>query len=169
MFFLFDNLSCFRINSHISKIISIQSLVGKMKLEMSIFGSIFKNQAYLVNNPTYIIQYMQSFDCLVFWKQKLTRCKIKIAFFMVLCVNLNLWSWLYLLMVRDKVSLYEIKKKQDAQVKTRCFIKKHCFFWAPILSAYIIISSLIYEATTLMKNLFKFFRAPLISSNCLLD
>ena len=51
-----------------------------MKLEMSIFGSIFKNQAYLVNNPTYIIQYMQSFDCLVFWKQKLTRCKIKIAF-----------------------------------------------------------------------------------------
>jgi hypothetical protein len=61
-------------------------------------------------------------------------------------------------------------KKQDAQVKTRGFTKKDCFlFLAPILSACIITSSLIYEVTTLIKKLFKFLRAPFINSNCLLD
>jgi hypothetical protein len=71
------------------------------------FLSIFEIQAFLVKGPTYVIQYMQSFDYLVFWKQKLARQKIKMAFSMVLCVNFNLWSWVYLLMVYDEVTFYE--------------------------------------------------------------
>jgi len=45
MLFLFDNLSCSGINFHISKIMSIQSLIVEMKLEMSFF-----------KNPTHVIQ-----------------------------------------------------------------------------------------------------------------
>jgi hypothetical protein len=56
-------------------------------------------------------------------------------------------------------------KKQDAQIKTQGFIKKGCFpFLAPILSACIITSSLIHEATTLMERLFKFLRPSFIDS-----
>jgi hypothetical protein len=56
-------------------------------------------------------------------------------------------------------------KKQDAQIKTQGFIKKGCFpFLAPILSACIITSSLIHEATTLMERLFKFLRPSFIGS-----
>jgi len=48
-------------------------------------------------------------------------------------------------------------KKQDAQVRTRAFIKVVFFFFflAFILLACIITSSLIHEATTLMEKLFK--------------
>jgi hypothetical protein len=62
-------------------------------------------------------------------------------------------------MVCDEVTFCEFQGKQKAQVKTWGFIKKDCFlFLAPILSACIITSSLIHEATTLMekKKLFKF-------------
>jgi len=45
-------------------------------------------------------------------------------------------------------------KKQDAQVRTRAFIKKGVFL-ALILSACIITSNLNHEATTLMEKLFK--------------
>ena len=45
-------------------------------------------------------------------------------------------------------------KKQDAQVRTRAFIKKS-FFLALILPACLITSSLIHEVTTLMEKLFK--------------
>ena len=45
-------------------------------------------------------------------------------------------------------------KKQDAQVRTRAFIKKG-FFLALILLACLITSSLIHEVTTLMEKLFK--------------
>jgi hypothetical protein len=55
----------------------------------------------------------------------------------------------------------EFQEKQDTQVKTRGFIKKGCFFLAPILSVCIITSSLIHEATTLMKKLFKFWEPHL--------
>jgi hypothetical protein len=54
-------------------------------------------------------------------------------------------------------------KKQDVQVKTWGFIKKDgSFFLAPILSACIIISSLIHEVTTLIEQLFKFWDRHLL-------
>jgi hypothetical protein len=43
---------------------------------------------------------------LVFWKQKLTHCKIKIVFFMVHCVNFNVWFRVCHLMVCDNVTFY---------------------------------------------------------------
>jgi len=65
-------------------------------------------------------------------------------------------------MVCDEVTFCKFQGKQKAQVKTWAFIKKdYSFFLAPILSACIITSSLIHEATTLMKKLFKFWERHL--------
>jgi hypothetical protein len=52
-------------------------------------------------------------------------------------------------------------KKQDAQVRTRAFIKKG-FFLALILPACLITSSLIHEVTTLMEKLFKLWERHLL-------
>ena len=113
----------------------------------------FEIQTSLVKDPTHYS--MQSFDCLVFWKQKWPVVRFKNDFFMVPCVSFNLWSWVYPLMVYDEVTFCEFQK-------TRCsgFIKKGCFL-AFILSACIITSSLIHEVTTLMEKLFKFWERHL--------
>ena len=127
--------------------------------EMSIFEKTFWKSSFLIKDPTHVIRNIQSFDCHVFWKQNLTRCKTKMAFFsfMVLCIHFKLWFWVYLLTVCDEVTFCEFQGKQKAQVKTWGFIKKDCFlFLALILSACIIIRSLIHEVTTLMEKLFKF-------------
>jgi hypothetical protein len=95
--------------------------------EMSVLKSILENQASLVKDPTHAIQNMQSFDCLVFWKQKLTGCKIKMAFpwFFVSILNSDFGYifWWYVM----RWPFFEFQK-QDAQVKTRGFIKKSHFF-----------------------------------------
>jgi len=60
-----------------------------------------------------------------------------------------------LLIVCDEVTFYEFQEKQGTRVKTWGFITKDCFFFlATILSACIIISSLIHEVTKCMKQLF---------------
>ena len=88
---VFDNLPCSGINSHISKIMSIQSLVCWNEIRDVPFLEIFWKSSFLIKDPTHVIRNTQSFDCLVFWKQKSTRCRIKMAFSMVLCINLNPW------------------------------------------------------------------------------
>jgi len=61
------------------------------------------------------------------------------------------------MIVCDEVTFYEFQEKQGTRVKTWGFTKKDCFFFlAPILSACIVIISLIHEVTTLIKQLFKF-------------
>jgi len=64
-------------------------------------------------------------------------------------------------MVCDEMMFLWISKKQDAQVKTWGFIKKDYFFWAFILSAYIITSNLILEVSTLIEKIFKFWECHL--------
>ena len=79
----------------------------------------------------------------------MTRCKIKMTFFMVLYVSFNLWSWVYLLIVCDEVTFSEFHQQ-------RLFS-----FLTSILSACIITSSLIRDAMTLMEKLFKFWERRL--------
>jgi len=116
----------------------------------------FENQAFFQRSNTRYLKYTVLWlSCIL--KTEMTHCKFKMTFFMVLYVNFNLWSCVYLFTVCNEVTFCEFQGKQKAQVKTWGFIKKDCFFFlAPILSAYIITSSLIHEATTLMKKLFKF-------------
>ena len=99
---------------------------------------------------------MQSFDCPVFWKQKWPAVRLKWLFpwFLVSVSIFDLGYIFWWSAVRWPSVNY---KKQKAQVKTWGFFKKwllSCL--APILSACIMTSSLIHEATTLMEKLFKF-------------
>jgi len=84
--------------------------------EMSILKRSFEKSSFLVKDLTHIIQNIQSFDCHVFWKQKLTRCKTKMALFF--------WLFLYILdfdfgyifwgSVMRWSFFMNFKKKQDA-------------------------------------------------------
>jgi hypothetical protein len=98
--------------------------------EMLVLEKIFWKSSFLVKDPTHVIQNMQSFDCLVFWKQKLTRCKIKMTFFMVFCVSFNLWSWVYLLMVCDEVTFCELQETKGSSQNSRISQEMVAFlFW----------------------------------------
>jgi len=120
---------------------------------MSVLEKIIWKSSFLVKDPTHIIQYMQSFDCLVFWKQKLTRFKIKLAFSMVLCIHFKLSFWVFLLMVCDEVTFVWISRKtRYSSQNSRLYQERLFLFLAPILLACIITDSLIHEAMTLMKN-----------------
>jgi hypothetical protein len=64
----------------------------------------WKSSFFFFKDPTHVIRNIQSFDCHVFWKQKLTCCKTKMVFFMVLCIHFRLWFRVYLLMVCNEVT-----------------------------------------------------------------
>ena len=49
--------------------------------------------------------------------------RLKWLFSMVLCVNFNIWSWVYLLIVCDEVTFLWISK-QDAKVKTQALSRE---------------------------------------------
>jgi len=86
-------------------------------------------------------------------KTEMIHCKIKMTFFMVLCVSFNLWSWVYLLMVYDEVTFCEFHETKGSSQNLRIHQERlFSLFLVPILSACIITSSLIHEATTLMEN-----------------
>ena len=60
-------------------------------------------------------------------------------------------------MVYDEVTFLWISRNKMLKSKLKALSRKIVFFFlAPILSACIILSSLIYEVTTLMEQLFKF-------------
>jgi hypothetical protein len=52
-------------------------------------------------------------------KTKMTSWKIKMTFFMVLCVSFNLWSWVYLLMVCDEVTFCEFQETKGSSQNLR--------------------------------------------------
>jgi hypothetical protein len=58
------------------------SLIVEMKAERCQFWKRFWKSSFFdkKKSPTHVIQNIQSFDCHVFWKQKWTRCQIKMAF-----------------------------------------------------------------------------------------
>jgi hypothetical protein len=91
----------------------------------------------------------------------MTRCKIKMTFFMVLYVSFNLWSWVYLLIVCDEVTFSEFQKTKGSSQNLRIHQERLFSFLTSILSACIITSSLIRDAMTLMEKLFKFWERHL--------
>jgi len=150
-----------RANHGLSKILFIPISFSKWNQRDASFESILKIN--LIKDATQAIQYMQLFDYFAFWKQILTRFKIKttcltLLWFFVL--NFILSFWVYHLMVYDKVTFYRFQQ-QKVWVKTRGSIKKDCLFWTTFLSACIITSNLVREAMTFMKKLFMFWERHL--------
>jgi hypothetical protein len=108
--FLFDNLSCSGINSHISKIMPIsKSNCWNQIREMSVFfflkfkllWSKTQHASFITCSPL-IILYFENRN----WPVE----RLKWLFSMVLYVNFNLWSWVYLLIVCDEVTFLWISK-----------------------------------------------------------
>ena len=132
-----------------------------MKSEMSFFEKTFWKSSFF-SKIQHVIRNIQSFDCHVFWKQKLTCCKTKMVFFMVLCIHFRLWFRVYLLMVYDEVTFCEFQKTKGPSQNLRIHQERlFSFFLASLLSACIITRSLIHEVTTLMEKLFKFWERHL--------
>ena len=111
----------------------------------------FEIQTSLVKDPTHYSK--QSFDCLVFWKQKwpVVRFKMTFSWFFVSILNSDFgyifwWS----------VMRWHFYRFQKQDVRERLFL-----FLAFILSTCIMTSSLIHEVTTLMEKLFKFWERHL--------
>jgi len=125
LMFLFDNISCFGIKSHISKIMS--NCWNDIR-EMSVFESIFEIQAFVVKDLTQLLwsKTQHTLFNVVLWlscilKTEMTHCKAKMNFFMVLCVSFNLWSWVYLLMVCDEMTFCEFQKTRCSNQNLRLY------------------------------------------------
>jgi len=136
------------INSHTSKIMSIQSLVVAMKsercqfLKIKFLRSKIQHALFEIYSPL-IVMYFENRNWPV--------VRLKWFFFMVLCIHFRLWFRVYLLMVYDEVTFCEFQKNKRLKSKLEDSSRKIVFF-TPILSACIITSSLIHEAMTLIEN-----------------
>ena len=121
------------------------------------FWKDFENQASLIKKKSNTSHSnTQSFNCLVFWKQKVTRCKIKMVF-----------SWFFVSILKSDfgyIFWWSVMRwhccefqKQDAQALSRKVVS--------FLSIYfinnIITSSLIHEVLTLIEKLFQFWQCHL--------
>jgi hypothetical protein len=68
---------------------SIRSLICWNEIRDVLFWKdLLKIKLFFIKDPTHVIRNIQSFDCHVFWKQKLTSCKTKMAFF-------SFFSWIF--------------------------------------------------------------------------
>jgi len=115
IFFLFDNLSILESTLILQRSCQFKSNCWNEIREMSVF----ENQVSSVKDLTHVIRNIQSFDCHVFWKQKLTHCKFKMTFSMVLYVSFNLWSWVYLFTVCNEVTFCEFQETKGSSQNLR--------------------------------------------------
>ena len=105
------------------------NLIVKMKSERCQFWKVFLEIRLVWSK----IQHML-FN-VIFWlscilKTEMTRCKIKMTFFMVLYVSFNLWSWVYLLMVCNEVTFCEFQKTKGSSQNLRIHKKRLFSFFS---------------------------------------
>jgi len=153
---------CSIINSHTSKIMSIQSLVcwneirdvlfWKDLLKIKLFLSKIQHTLFEIYSPL-IVMYFENRN----WP--VVRLKW-LFFFMVLCIHFRLWFWGISFDGLWWGDLY-VNFKNKTQVKSQALSREVVSFWAFILSACIITNSLIHEVTTLIEKLFKFWERHL--------
>ena len=127
---VFDNLPCSGINSHISKIMSIQSLVCWNEIRDVFFWKSFENQAFWSKAQHILFEIYSPLIVMHFENRNWPNVGLKMAFSMVLCINLNPWYWVYHLIVYGEVTFCEFQGKQQAQVKTWGFMKETCFVFS---------------------------------------
>jgi len=98
--------------------------------EMPILKSIFQKSSLFGQRPNtrhskYVILWL---SCIL--KTKMTRCKIKMTFFMVLCVSFNLWSWVYLLVVCNEVTFCELQETKGSSQNLRIYQEMVAFLFS---------------------------------------
>jgi len=113
------------INSHTSKIMSIQSLVVEMKskrcqfLKIKFFRSKIQHTLFEIYSPL-IVMYFENRN----WPF----VRLKWFFFIVLCIHFRLWFRVYLLMVYDEVTFCEFQKTKDSSQNLRIHQERLFFF-----------------------------------------
>ena len=147
-FLFWNQISYF--NGHV-----YSSLIVEMKSEKCQFLKVFLKIKFLRSKIQHTLFKICNPLIVLYFKNRnwpIVRLKWLFPWFFVSILNSNFGY-----IVCDEVTFYEFQEKQGTRVKTWGFIKKDCFFFlATILSACIIISSLIHEVTTCTKQLFKF-------------
>ena len=142
-FLFWNQISYF--NGHV-----YSSLIVEMKSEKYQFLKVFLKIKFLRSKIQHTLFKIYNPLIVLYFKNRnwpIVRLKWLFPWFFVSILNSNFGY-----IVCDEVTFYEFQEKQGTRVKTWGFIKKDYFFFlAPILSACIIISSLIHEVTTLMK------------------
>jgi len=121
-FFLFWNqISYFK--GHV-----YSSLIVEIKSKRCLFLKVFSwNSSFFGQRPNTLFNAVLWLSCIL--KTKMTRCKIKMSFFMVLCISFNLWSWVYLLMVCDEVTFCEFQETKRLKSKLEDSSRKIVFFF----------------------------------------
>jgi sensor histidine kinase YesM len=90
----------------------------------------FENQAFFFfKDPTHVIQNTQFLDYHVFWKQKLTQCRIKMVYPMFVVLSILTLILGISLMVCDEVTFVWISKSRCSS-QILGFIKRGCFFFS---------------------------------------
>jgi len=107
-----DNLPCFGINSHISKIMYIRSLVCWNEIiDVPFLKRPFENQAFWSKTQHTLFEIYSPLIVMYFENRNWPVVRLKwlfsfLFFFMVLCIHFRLWFWVYLLMVCDWVTFF---------------------------------------------------------------
>jgi hypothetical protein len=135
---VFDNLPCFGIHSHISKIMSIHSLVCWNEIRDVVFWKDLLKIKLYDQRPTYVIQNIHPLIVMYFENRNWPIVRLKwlffFFFFMVLCNHFRLWFWVHLLRVYDEVTFLWISKNKMLKSKLRFYQQKVVF----LLSTYFI-------------------------------
>jgi hypothetical protein len=133
------------------------SLIVEMKSERYQFWKrSFENQAFLVKDPTHVIQ-CSPLIVLYFENKNRPVVRLKCHFPWFFVSTLNFDFGYILLMVCDEVTFFfNFKNKMLRLYQERLFL-----FLAFVLSICIITSSLIHEVTTLIEKLFQFWERHL--------
>jgi hypothetical protein len=104
------------------------SLIVEIKSKRCLFLKVFSwNSSFFGQRPNTLFNAVLWLSCIL--KTKMTRCKIKMSFFMVLCISFNLWSWVYLLMVCDEVTFCEFQETKRLKSKLEDSSRKIVFFF----------------------------------------
>jgi len=105
-----------------------QSLIVKMKSERCQYFFFLKFKLLWSKTQHAPFNRWNPLSILYFENRNWLVERLKWLFSMVLCVNFNLWSWVYLLIVCDEVTFCEFQK-QDAKVRTQALSRKVVSFF----------------------------------------
>jgi len=97
--------------------------------EISVLEKIFWKSSFFDqrSNTCYSKYAILWLSCIL--KTEMIRCKIKMTFFMVLCVSFNLWSWVSHLMVCDEVTFCEFQETKGSSQNLRIYQEMVAFFF----------------------------------------
>jgi len=159
MFFFVQQFSLFWNQlSHFKDHVYSKSSLLKWNQRCYFLKRSFKNQAFCLKIQHILFKIYSPLIIMYFESRNWPIVRLQWLFSWFFVSILDSDFWVYLLMVCDEVTCLWIWKNKMPKSNLRLY-QERLFFLTFILSACIITSSLIHEATTFMEKLFKFWSA----------